>query len=149
VEDVDPVSHSLPAVSTVEVTVDAPAPIRQLEGYAETSAALLQEFIANVKAVNKYATVGAGNIDADALKAHLTITALNYVSGASRALTGVLGGRAVLSVTMTVKDKASSSILGVVSAEHESSHAQGAFSPPTSRQVTAIAKVLAEKLTKG
>lgn len=149
VEEPHPVAQGLPRGGTVEAIVDAPDPIRQMEGYSSTSAALLEEFIANVKATNKYATVGAGELDEKALQARLTITALNYVSGASRALVGVMGGRAVLSVTMTIMDKESGAVLGMVNAEHESSHAQGVFSPPTSRQVSAIAKVLAAKLTQG
>lgn len=149
VEDLNPVSQALPTGGTLEASVDAPDPVRQMEGYNSTSAALLQEFIANVKATKKYATVGAGMIDDKAIQARLTITALNYVSGASRALTGIMGGRAVLSVKMTIMDKESGSVLGVVSAKHESSHVQGVFSPPTSRQVSAIAEVLAARLTKG
>jgi hypothetical protein len=80
------------------------------------------------------------------LEARLTITDLNYVSGAARAATGIFAGRATLAVTMTVRDPANGAVLGVVSASDASSHMQGVFSPTTGRQIDAIAKELASKL---
>src|ERR1700730_8059255 len=65
--------------SDVHVVVDAPEDIRQMTGYAETSAELLEEFIANVKAAGKYAKVGTDISNGKTLETRLTIKQLSYV----------------------------------------------------------------------
>lgn len=132
--------------STVQVIVEAPESVRKDDGYAETSAELLKEFIEAVKATGKYSSVGTQAAGSRVLETRLTINELNYVHGAARGGFGILAGRAVLKVTMTIKDNANGAVLGTVSADHSSSHLQGVFSPTTSRQVSAIAKELASKL---
>lgn len=80
------------------------------------------------------------------LETKLTVTELNYVHGAARAAVGILAGRAVLKVTMTLRDKSNGAVLGTITAEHSSSHLQGVFGPTTGRQISAIAQELASKL---
>lgn len=106
----------------------------------------MTEFADNLKATGRYSQIGAEVRDAKPLLARLTITELNYVHGATRGMTGILAGRAILSVTLTVTHKTTNAVLGEFSAGHSSSHAQGVFSPVTSAQVTAIAKELAAKM---
>ena len=132
--------------STVQVSVDAPQNVRAQDGYGVTSETLQREFIEAVRETGKFSAVGTGAAGNRVLEAKLTITELNYVSGAARGTVGILAGRAVLKVTMTLSDKATGAALGSVSADHSSSHLQGVFSPVTSRQITAIAKELAAKL---
>lgn len=146
VADQQPLSADLSQYGAVQVSVDAPPQVRQKDGYDLTANELRQQFIANVQALGKYASVGTDARAPKALETQLTITDLNYVSGASRAATGIFAGRATLDVTMTVKDKQSGAVVGVVSASHASSHLQGVFSPTTGRQIEAIAKELASKL---
>jgi hypothetical protein len=140
------ITTELAQYSAVHVIVEAPEQIRQKSGYDATSAVLLQEFIANVKLLGKYATVGTESAKGKVLEARLTITDFNYVHGASRGLIGILGGRAILNITMTLKDKASNSVVGIVTVSDSSSHSQGVFSPTTGRQISAVAKELASKL---
>jgi hypothetical protein len=132
--------------SSVQVIVDAPPNVKVVEGYAETSAELAKEFADAVKATGKFAAVGPNAAGSGVLEARLSIDELNYVHGGGRAVGGILAGRAILKVTMTLRDKASGAALGSVTADHQSSHLQGVFSPTTSRQVAAIAKELASKL---
>ena len=132
--------------STVQVVVEAPDQVRKVDGYEETAAELMKEFSEAVKATGKYSAVGAQAAGTRVLETRLAINELNYVHGAARGGFGILAGRAVLKVTMTMKDKASGAVIGTVSADHSSSHLQGVFSPTTSRQVSAIAKELASKL---
>ena len=132
--------------STVQVSVDAPETVRAKEGYNITAEVLQREFIEAVRASGKYSAVGTAAAGDRALEAKLTITELNYVSGAARGTVGILAGRAVLKVTMNLRDKATGAALGSVSADHSSSHLQGVFSPVTSRQITAIVNELAAKL---
>jgi hypothetical protein len=133
--------------SDVRVVVDAPDDIRQMTGYAETSAELLEEFIANVKASGKYATVGTSIGNGKTLETRLTIKQFSYVHGAGRFMGGILAGRAVLQVDMTVKDPQTDTVIALVTANHASHLGQGVFSPTTSRQVSAIAKELSAKLS--
>jgi hypothetical protein len=133
--------------SYVHVVVDAPEHIRQMSGYAETSAELLEEFVANVRASGKYASVGTAITNEKTLEARLTIKELKYVHGAGRFMGGIIAGRAVLRVDMTVKDPQSDTVLALVTANHASHLGQGVFSPTTSRQVSAIAKELSAKLS--
>jgi hypothetical protein len=141
-----PPDTDLSRYKTVVITVEASDALRQQEGYDATSTELLNEFVSNLKALGKYAVVSAEAGNAGGLDVRLTITRLNYVHGAARGLFGIVAGRAVLDVTMTVKDKDSGAILRAISADHASHHGQGVFSPTTSRQVAAIAKDLAAKL---
>jgi hypothetical protein len=131
----------------VRVVVDAPDDIRQMTGYAETAAELLEAFIANVKASGKYATVGPNIGTGKTLETRLTIKQFSYVHGAGRIMGGILAGRAVLQVDMTVKDPQTDTVLALVTANHASHLGQGVFSPTTSRQVSAIAKELSAKLS--
>jgi len=140
------IGANLAEYQTVLVSVEAADEIRQRNGYDVTAKELVQQFMDNLAARGKSATTGAPSGGAKALEARLTITDLNYVSGAARAATGIFAGRAKLGVTLTVKDHASGTVLGVVSASDASSHAQGVFSPSTGRQIDAIAKELASKL---
>ena len=146
VADQQPLRGDLSQYRAVQVSVDAAPEVRQKDGYDVTADELRQQFIANVQARGKYASVGTAANATQALDTRLTITDLNYVSGAARAAAGIIAGRATLGVTMTVKDRQSGAVLGVVSASHASSHLQGVFSPTTSRQIEAIAKELASKL---
>jgi hypothetical protein len=146
VQNESPVRKDLSGYKEVQVIVEAPSEIRQQTGYNATSAALFREFVGNVQALDKYTFVGAQASNANALQARLKITDLNYVHGAARGLVGIMAGRAILGVTMEVKDKRTGSVLGVVKADHSSSHLQGVFSPTTGRQVSAIAKELSLKL---
>lgn len=77
----------------------------------------------------------------------LTIVDLNYVHGAARGFVGILAGKAVLDVIMTLKDKEGGAVVGTVTEGHKSHHGQGVFSPTTGRQVTAISKELATRVT--
>lgn len=133
--------------SYVLVVVDAPEHIRQMTGYEETSAELLEQFIANVRASGKYAAVGTDIRNVKTVETRLTIKELGYVHGAGRFMVGIVAGRAVLRVEMTVKDPQSETVLALVSANHASHHGQGVFSPTTSRQVSAIARELSGKLS--
>ncbi len=137
---------NLSQYNDVQVVVGASDQIRQKKGYDATSALLLKEFVANVKAMGKYRIVDSESIYGQVLEVRLNITNFNYVHGAARGMFGILGGRAILYVTMSLKDKETASELSVVVAKHTSSHAQGIMSPTTSRQVTAITKELALKL---
>jgi hypothetical protein len=141
-----PRTADLSRYATLQVVVDAPDAIVKQTGYDLTSAALLKEFIEDARALGKYSAVGTEAAGSKVLEAKLTITELNYVHGAARGSVGILAGRAVLNVTMTLRDKGTGAVLGVVNAAHSSSHLQGVFSPTTSRQVTAIAKELSSKL---
>ena len=148
VHEARPIEGDLSRHSTVQAVVEASEHIRKQTGYDITAAELLKEFIANVSASGKYASAATGTPETKGLEARLTITDFNYVSGAARGLVGVLGGRAILHVTMTLKDNQTGAVVGTVSAGHASSHMQGVFSPVTSRQITAIAKELAAKLSE-
>lgn len=148
IQQPQPIAQDLSRYSAVQVFVDAPQEIRQKTGYDSTSAELLEEFIANVKASGKYALVGTNDLTGKGLEVRLNITELNYVHGGTRAAVGIFGGRARLSVTMMIKDKTNGSVVGVVSAGDTSRHIQGVFSATTSRQVAAIAKELAAKLVE-
>ena len=141
-----PPDTDLSRYKAVVVTVEASDAVRKGEGYDATSAELLNEFVSNLKASGKYAVVSAEAGNAGSLDVRLTITRLNYVHGAARGFFGIVAGRAVLEVTMTVKDKDSGAILRAITADHASHHGQGVFSPTTSRQVAAIAKDLAGRL---
>ena len=141
-----PVSANLAQYRLVQVIVDAPEHVRKVDGYASASDELLNEFINAVRATGKYSAVGTTSEGNRMLVAKLTINELNHVSGAARGTVGVLAGRAVLRVTMTLSDKRTTETLATITAGHASSHLQGVFSPTTSRQVTAIAKELASKL---
>jgi hypothetical protein len=131
---------------SVRVIVAAPEPIRAQTGYDVASAELSREFLVNVLATGRHATTGSEPLTGKSLEALLTITGFNYVSGAARGQVGILAGRAVLNVTMTIKDIETGATVGTVSAAHASSHAQGVFSPVTSTQITAIAKELSAVL---
>ena len=148
VQQVRPVEADLSSrYRALQVVVDAPEAIRKQNGYDVTAAELQQALISNVAAASKFATVGTGAGTGKGLEARLTINELNFVSGASRAVVGILAGRAVLQVTMTLKDSETGNVLGIVNAGHSSSHAQGVFSPATGGQITAIAKELSSRLT--
>jgi Domain of unknown function (DUF4410) len=146
VEQTRPINGDLARYDAVQVAVDGSDQIRQTSGFEPTRDALLEEFVADVKASRKYSAVGTEVPGGSVLMVNLTITDLNYVHGATRGLTGIMAGRAVLSVTMSLRDKQTGSMLGEIRAGHSSSHAQGVFSPVTSRQVTAIAKELSAKI---
>jgi hypothetical protein len=141
-----PIGTDLSLYNTVQVIVDATERIRKQSGYDPTAAALMKEFAANIKASGKYSIVNAEPATGKVLEVYLDITELNYVHGAARSLVGILAGRAILNVTMTLKDRETGDVFGVVSAGHSSSHTQGGFSPMTSRQVSAIAKELSSRL---
>ena len=147
VEQTRPFTADLSRYKAVQVAVDGSEQIRQRTGFEPTSVALLEEFIANVRSSGRYSAVGTDVRNGSVLIVQLTITDLNYVHGAARGFVGIMGGRAVLSVAMSLKDKETGSILGEISAGHSSSHAQGVFSPVTSRQVTAIAGELSARIT--
>ena len=142
-----PFEADLSRYSALQVVVDAPEHIRKQTGYDITASELQKEFIANVSASGKFATVGTEARTPKSLEARLTITQFNYVSGAARGTVGILGGRAILDVTMTLKDIETAAVVGTVTARHASSHAQGVFSPVTSVQITAIAKELSARLS--
>lgn len=132
----------------VQVIVDAPKNIRETAGFEVTSTTLLKEFTDNLKATGKYSIVGPEVKTGRALVTQLTITDLNYVHGAARGGAGIFAGRAVLNVTMTLKDRESKASLGEVTAGHSSHMGQGVFSPVTSTQITAIAKELSAMLAQ-
>jgi len=147
IQQVRPIEADLSRYGALQVVVDAPEHIRKQTGYDITATELTREFIANVSASGKFATVGTEARTGKSLEARLTITDFNYVSGAARGMVGILGGRAILHVTMTVKDNETAAVVGMVTAGHTSSHAQGVFSPVTSGQITAIAKELSSRLS--
>jgi hypothetical protein len=128
------------------VRVEGDDRVRNLHGYDLTRAALAKAFVEQLRASGKFTVLDAPAPAAQGLDVELRITNLNYASGAERGLTGSLGSRAVLSVTMTVSDLESKESLGRVTAGHASSRGQGVFSPTTSRQADAIGKELAERL---
>jgi hypothetical protein len=136
----------LSSYDTVQVVVEASQQIRKRNGYEATAAELMGEFTEHVRTSGKYVIDGAEASKGKVLAIALTITELNYVHGATRGVIGIMGGRAVLNVTMTVKDKVTGDVLSVVSARDASNHAQGMFSSTTSRQISAIAKELSSKL---
>ena len=144
---VRPIDADLTKYKSLQIVVDAPAHIRGLAGYDIASAELQKEFTANIAASKEYAIVGTDVRPANALEARLTIMELNYVSSAARASLGIAAGRAVLDVTMTLKDVETAQVVGSTRASHASSHAQGVFSPVTSTQIAAIARMLAVQLT--
>jgi hypothetical protein len=146
VQQVRPIDADLSRYTSLQIVVDAPEHVRSKPGYDITSADLQKEFMANVAASGKFATVGTEAQSGKSLEARLTITDLNYVSGASRGAVGILAGRAVLNVTMTLKDNETAAVIGSIAAAHASSHGQGVFSPVTSTQITAIAKDFASRL---
>ena len=147
VQEVLPIEEDLSRYSALEVVVDAPEHIRKEHGYAVTAAELQKEFIANVVASGKFATVGIISQSPKSLEARLAIKDFNYVSGASRGLVGVFGGRAVLNVTMTLKDREKEMVVGTFVAGDSSSYGQGVFGAVTSTQISAIAKELSSKLS--
>ena len=147
VEQLQPLSADLSRYRAVQVSVDGTERIRQTAGFEATSTALRDEFTAILRASGRFSEVGPEVQSAGVLLVKLTITDLNYVHGTTRGFVGILGGRAVLDVTMALADKASGAALGEVRAAHSSSHAQGVFSPVTSTQVTAIAKEFSLKLS--
>ncbi len=145
----DPITSGLASqYKTVHVIVDAPKNIRETAGFEVTSSTLLKEFTDNLKATGKYSIVGPEVKTGRVLVTQLTITDLNYVHGATRGTVGIFGGRAVLNVTMTLKDRESNAPLGEITAGHSSHMGQGVFSPVTSTQITAIAKELSAKLAQ-
>jgi hypothetical protein len=127
IQQVRPIEADLSRYRAIQVVVDAPEPIRMQTGYDITAAELMKEFVANVSTSSKYATVDTEARTGKGLEARLTITEFNYVSGAARGMLGILGGRAILNVTMTLKDKETTAVVGTVSAGHSSSHIQGVF----------------------
>ena len=147
VQRVQSIDTDLSQYTAVQLVVDAPEHVRGKTGYDITSAELRREFMSNLAASGRFATVGTDAQPGKSLEARLTITDLNYVSGASRGGFGILAGRAVLDVTMTLTDVETTKVIGSYSAAHASSHAQGVFSPVTSTQITAIAKELSVRLT--
>lgn len=149
VKTANPITSDLASqYKAVQVIVDAPKNIRDTAGFEITSNTLLKEFTDNLKATGKYSIVGPEVKTGRVLVTQLTITDLNYVHGATRGTVGIFGGRAVLNVTMTVKDRASGTSLGEVTAGHSSHMGQGVFSPVTSTQITAIAKELSAMLAQ-
>lgn len=148
VQQVRPIDADLSRYTALQVVVDAPDHIRKQSGYEITVAELQREFIAIVSATGKFATLGMEARAGKRLEARLTITELNYVSGASRGMVGILAGRAILHVTMTLKDMDTAAMLGTVTAGHTSSLGQGVFSPVTSAQITAIAKEFSIRITE-
>jgi len=148
VQQVRPIEGDLSRYGVLQVIVDAqPESIRKQNGYVNTSADLQKEFIANVSASGKFATVGAEVPAGKGLEARLTITEFSYVSGAARGLVGVGGGQAILNVTMTLKDRETGTVVGILTARHASSDLEGAFSAVTSRQLSAIALELASRVS--
>ncbi len=146
IQQTRPIEADLSRYSALQTVVDAPEHIRKQAGYDITAAELAREFIANVSASKKFATVGTEARTGKSLEARLTITEFNYVSGAARGMLGILGGRAILQVTMSLKDNENAMVIGTITAGHTSSHAQGVFSPVTSGQISAIAKELSSRL---
>src|SRR5262245_6557571 len=149
VRQVRPVEGDLSRYTGLQIVVDAGEIIRRKEGYDITAAELQREFMANVVASERYADVSIGTPPpGKSLEARLMIIDFNYVSGAARGTTGILAGRAVLHVTMTLKDNETGDIIGSAVASHQSSHGQGVFSPTTGRQITSIAQELSAVVTK-
>ena len=146
-EHLHPIETDFREFSAVQVRVDGSEGVRRQTGYESTAAALLEEMIENLQASNKFTTVGTSVQQGKVLLASLLITDLNYVHGAARGFVGIMGGRAVLTVVMIVKDQQSGRVLGGVKVGDQSSHAQGVFSPTTGRQVTAIAEELSQILS--
>jgi hypothetical protein len=142
------IAADLAPYTMVQVLVEPDPAVRGAHGYDVTAAELAQQFIDNVRAGGKAAVPGPGFAEGRVLEAKLTIRSLSYVSGAGRGMGGIMAGRAVLAVTMTLTDKQTGAVLGAANAQHSSSHGQGVFSPTTARQVTAIAKELASRVTK-
>lgn len=145
VEQPQLISSELGRFKVVQIVIDGTEKIRQTAGFENTSAALREEFTANLRASGRFTEVGA-DPRPGSLVVKLVITELNYVHGATRGLIGILAGRAVLNVTMSLSDSINGASLGEIRAEHSSSHAQGVFSPVTSTQVTAIANEFSAKL---
>jgi hypothetical protein len=146
VQQVRPIEADLSQFTSLQVVMDAAQHVRSKPGYDITSAELQREFIANMAASGRYAYVGPDKQPGKCLEARLTITDLNYVSGAARGGAGILAGRAILYVTMTLKDIEAGQGVGAITASHTSSHGQGVFSPVTSTQITAIAKEFSSRL---
>jgi uncharacterized protein YceK len=147
VDSSKPITGNIAQYKSVQVIVDGTDQMRQTAGFEATSAALRDEFTANLRAAGQFTAVGSAAPASGGLVARLVITELNYVHGATRGAVGILAGRAILQVVMTVTEKDTNAVLGEVRASHSSSHAQGVFSPVTSTQVTAIAKEFAQKLS--
>jgi len=148
IQQVRPIEGDLSRYGALQVIVDAqPESIRKQNGYINTSADLQNEFIASVSASGKFATVGAEAPAGKGLEARLTITEFSYVSGAARGVVGIGGGQAILSVTLTLKDRETGTVVGILTARHASNNMEGVFSAVTSRQLSAIALELASRVS--
>ena len=146
-EQLRPIDIDLLEFESAQVLVDGSEGVRHKTGYESTASALSKELIENLQASKKFKTVGPNTQRGKVLQAFLLITDLNYVHGAARGFMGIGGGRAVLTVTMILKDQQTGRVLGAVKASDRSSHAQGILSPTTSRQVSAIAKEYSVRIT--
>jgi hypothetical protein len=149
IQQVHPIKADLSRYSAIQVIVDASEDIRKQRGYANTAADLLKEFIADVAASGKYATVGTEAPTGKGLEVRLTITELSYVSGAARGTLGATAGEALLNITMTLKDTETATVVGIVTARHTSGDdvLPGVGSAVTSRQISAFSKELSSRLS--
>jgi hypothetical protein len=139
----------LSAYSTVHVIMEAYAGAPLPHGYELTADTLRRELVDNLKAADKFAVIESETPGAKTLEARVRIEELNYVSGAARGTTGILAGRAVLNVSLALRDKDSGKVLDTVRASHASSHTAGVFGAVTSRQISAIAKEFASRVADG
>ena len=147
IDQLRPIDTNFREFTAVQVIVDGSESVRRKNGYESTAAALLEEMIENLHASKKFDHVGANVQRGKVLEASLLITDLDYLHGAARGFLGIMAGRAVLTVVMTVKDQQTGRVLGAVRAGDRSSHAQGIFSPTTGRQVSAIAEEFSKRLS--
>lgn len=142
----EPLGRALSQYRVVYAVVDGTSDVRAKDSYSSSSERLLGQFVADLRAIGKTASIGRAPPGQRALEAQLMVTDFNYVGGAARITGGILAGRATLGVTMTLSDPANGAVLGVVSASDSSSHLQGVFGADTDRQVQAMARELALKL---
>ena len=146
-EPLRPMDTDFREFTGVQVVVDGTEGVRRQTGYEPTVEELWEEMIENLHASKKFKDVGDIVQGSKVLQVTLLITELNYVHGATRGTVGIMGGRAVLTVVMTVTDRQTGRVLGQVRAGDRSSHAQGVFSPTTGRQVSAIAEEFSKILS--
>ena len=135
-------SASLSRYKNAYIVIEAEEEVKNRHGYYETAHALRNELHRKLRDERKFQKIGLQEIDEDSVEINVTIDDLHYVSGAGRGLFGIAAGRAVLKVTMKVMDNETKEVLLEVQTGDESSHAQGVFSPVTSKQVRAIANEL-------
>jgi hypothetical protein len=134
------------------VSVDASKDVATAEGLEITSVELRREFMDQLRARTTLPVLELAPAEGKAAEVRLTITALNYISGATRGMSmivpivGLAKGRSALGVDMTLIDKESGAVVWRLSAGQTERYAQNPLSATTSSQISDIAKEFAERL---